>query len=338
MKISAFSILHLKITHDYFASGTWKGLSFEVDEESRKAMEMHQLQVKARPKGFCIVRSKRDFGGSPQPTMTRSPFKIRVSMNVADPYYYNYTALPFMELRRQTLYFSNHPSRSAVAQGWASAASAVAAADCLPTFSRQFQLETGLHDAKVTVRDADNTLIVETRSQSNGEVAIDLTDCDLGCFTLQVAEEAPTQFVTIAQWGTRPAAIFDLYFDPQGAAFQGSQETELKLQFGAREIFWRYNVQLGKKHYAADAVQVKDPDQHVHFGAAELVAIDDERQLRMISTDKVRLQERYPFSLELVQSSNNMVLASRLPFPDYRNFKRHPAQQEEFLAETFLSL
>jgi hypothetical protein len=339
MKISAHSILSLKVVHDYFQNGIWKGLSIEVAEHSRKTMAQNRLQLSSKRDGCCIVRSQHVYAGDTQPPQRLTPFSLRLHMQVADPHYFNYTALPITEIRRQTLYFTNRLPDGQWAEKVLSAEPYVSLGDCLPLFPAQFVWTTRQPEGiAVVVQDDLGIVHWETQTQADGSAEIDLRAADWGRYFIHVGGEPASAIVTAPQWGARPMAIIDLHFDPAMAAFQGKGETSLQLHFEARQIFWRYNVQLGKKTYAADAVVVQDVDHNLAFAPAELFVIDDEQQLRIISQDKVRLQERYPFSLELVQQTTNLVLAHRLPFPDFRNFKQHPAQQGEYLAESFVSL
>jgi hypothetical protein len=339
MKISAFPILSMKFMHDYFLSGKWRGLTFAVADASNRTMAAHGLKLHALPHGFTIVRTQRDLGARTAALPLRAPFQVRIHMHASDPYFFNYTALPQTEMRLQSLYFSNLGPLGESRQGIVSANAAVSAADYLPTHPAQFAIETeAAPGTPVLVTDAHRQQVAATMVGPHGLAEIDLSHHDLGCYGIQIGTAAATDVVTTAHWGQRPSAIIDLHFDPAADDYQGRGESQLSLQFEAREIFWRYNVQLGKVAYAANTVVVLDPDQHIAFGPAELVVTDDEQQLHIISADKVRLQERYPFSLELVQATTNLVLANRLPFPDFRNFKKHPAKQGEYLAETFLSL
>ncbi len=339
MKISAHSILSLKVVHDYFQNGIWKGLSFEVAEHSRKCITQNRLLLSSKRDGFCIVRSQPVYAGDTQPPQRMTPFSLRLLMQVADPHYFNYTALPITEVRRQALYFTNRLPDGQWAQTVLSASPDVSIGDYLPLFPTQFVWATQQPEGTaVVVQDALGHVHWETQTRADGSAEIDLRTADWGRYVIQIAGEPAATIVTAQQWGARPVAIIDLHFDPTTVAFQSKEETQLQLHFEARQIFWRYNVQLGKKVFAADAVVVKDVDNNLAFAPAELFVIDDEQQLRIISQDKVRLQERYPYSLELVQQATNLVLAHRLPFPDFRNFKQHPAQQGEYLAETFVSL
>lgn len=339
MKVHAYSMLRMKVLHTYFLNRTWKGVTFQVAASSRKTLEAHRLHIRAVEGGFCLVRTVRDMGRNPAPMERLTPFKVRLHMQVMDPYYFNYTALPSSEIRKEALYFTNLGEDGQYRSGALSLAESVSAADYFPVHPPQFEVETEQAPGTVvTVRDVHGHVVTETAVQGNGHALVDLSGVEMGRYALEMAGMSPQWVVTTDHWGPRPAAILDLHLDPRGAAFTGKEETQVQLQFEAREIFWRYNVQLGKRNYAAETLEVKDPDHHLSFDQGEMVTVDDASQLQIISAEPVRLQERYPFSLDLVQTSTNLVLASRLPFPDFRNFKQHPGKQGEYLAETFVSL
>jgi hypothetical protein len=340
MKITAFPILSLHLAHAYYLAGKWKGLRFEVAPLSAKTMASKQLQIRQIPGGCMILRQREDFRGATNISAPQRPFWLRLYLHVADPDYFNYTALPYGEIRKETLYFSNVDLQGNFQKSpQITTCDTVTAADFVAHYPQQFiWLNPAAPGEPLVVRDWSLQSVWETTLDPQGKASIDLSTHELGRYTVQVGTQSPVPIVTILQGAGKPAAIFDLLIDPRRPAFLGTAPENFNLRFEAREIYWRFIIQLGKVPYTPDAVSIRDQDQALTFAPGEFLQQDDEPQLCILSSSKVKLQERYPYLFDLVQNSNNRVLATRLPFPSLRYLKKHPAIQNEYIADAYVSL
>ncbi|MFN8397716.1 MAG: hypothetical protein U0176_24060 [Bacteroidia bacterium] len=339
MKTRAHTMMRLQVQHDYYLNGLWKGLSWVVAESSAAVMASQRMRVQAVPGGMSLARTVYEVGGNVLPGRSQGTVQVRLLMVPGDAYHLNYTALPQHDLRREVLYFSNLDREGKPRAAFLSVEERVSGADFLPLMSPNGNWPTTAKPStKATVRNHVGEVVQETAVAEEGWVQLNLAHLDFGRFEISIEGQAPQSFVTAEQWGSRPAAILDLYLDVAAAAWNGQEVAQYKLHFAAREIFWRYNVQLGRRNGVNQILEVKDPDQTLSFRPGTVVMVDEQPQIHILSEAPVRLQERYPFSLELMQSATQTVLATRLPFPDFRNFKQHPALAGEYLAESFVAL
>jgi hypothetical protein len=335
MKIQSQAVSRLRVSHEYFEDGNWKGMNIFPSPESASRMAEKRLRLYAEPYGCTLVRDIFHYPGGFQPTASQEkPFSIRLILQPSYPAYQHFSHLPETDLLSETLYFSNISTKGESVHGFLSVESKVSQQDVRKLFQKAFHFRPGTtSDQQVEVLQSGQTRW-RTYADQNGKVSIDLTAEEEGQFVLRRPGKADELFITSTVARKRYFAYVDLHFDPEGSCFKGEEVAEYKIAFPSREVYWKYHILPGDR--LVSTMKVEDPDRQIHFEEMEVDEAIEAGQRTFISSRKLTIREFYPHAFKLVNGSS--VLSERLPYPNLALMKKHSNEEGAFFMESFLSL
>jgi hypothetical protein len=311
-------LLSLHLKHEYYYSSLIPNFGLHPLPETLKFLKNHRLLLKQKDSTFHFLYEGRVIDNEWNPIISiDDETKLIFGFKINDSLFQTKTAVPFHVRKTEKLILNLSQ------QGEFDGESAL-------TLS-SFQLGALVLDntevaqeVVYTLQSISNGTIIEVKVKPGLQALIELED--IGMHTLSKDGELIKTFF----WSN-----YDDQYDGFIELTIGKEiEQDFSFTFQAKKIFWKYLL-IPKYMDSVTSFQVKEESDQIIFEEEEQDELKD-GILHLISTEKIKIQEKYGYNLTVQEAGE--VIKKHISFPSLNNIKRCSKDVNKYMLTTYLNL
>lgn len=339
----------ISLQHGFFADGKCRNMDIIPSKSTVQLMRQYEL-VWGVQRGVFLMKFAQNEDNRIALSQLKTPQALRFFLQNKDPYFSNFTQIPFFNSSSTILFLSNLNSTP----GILSAETSVGSQDLLPVYPARFELESA-DGGPLSLRDAQNRILIPNADQkdplpwvlvdSEGHpprIKVNLEGFPSGKYGLELqTEQIKWFFLQDAERKIEYTGIIDIYVGAENSFLklpnQDQQEafpTALFIAFEARSLPWQYLL-INRSKLSFDRLEVFNvEDSSFSFRAMEQPFRNEEAFL-CLSEKPLPLKERQKLKPKLrVVKKNEPVgfnpdpMELDLPTPDVKILARNPSSAD----------
>jgi hypothetical protein len=333
----AKSIFNINLYHEYFSNKPTEYLACLISTESTAVLNAHGLECRHTERGCTIVHeSDKGKGTHQRPPSLKEAVQLRFYIQTDNPYFRMFTDMSHGEVGRRAFHFTNAGADGSVRDVFYDDRKSVGKKDLKLINRKAFTYVVSNPDTKkVTVYDRNQEAVATRELEDPSDFFIDLWDHPDGMYTITEDHTLAQTIVTTSAEPTNFVGYIDVVLTPERveAALFADNPLEFKLNFKAREVFWKYilvsdEAVFGRYQIRTDGT-MKFKEEPIQEGSVR-------RRNTYVATRKTKLKERYKLELNLYEVATNELLISGLAHPKAESMQPIAAGSADSCLEIYL--
>ncbi len=337
---SYLEILHLRVSHDFYPAGriASNDIFFVPTAETEKLLKNYRLQLRSSAQGLQLKQECDTIDGNSQPIIEmEEATKLGFLIYQKNKDFISITGVPFLQMTREVLYFSNFRKQSITTSGPITSRASASLEDLMPLLPKAADsvLDPLLSDTFEVRNTWKHIVYRHEPGQSLVELKKRFTQLKAGAYFIN--DKKGNNLCMIYSEARSNSALvgfaeFMLDAGSQQAMVTGVGPMDYELNFSPRALPWQYTIY--ERHNRIDKLDIVDSTGSIAFTKGES-GFHPEKGTPYItfrSNIEMPVMQRNDYLFQLVSSNGNgrKVKIDRLPSPDARDIVRNGTDQLVF--------
>ncbi|MDB4533896.1 hypothetical protein N9242_03420 [Vicingaceae bacterium] len=312
------NLLSLDIQHEYYDSGSLSGVELVPIQETSTFFKNHRILLKQKGSIFYLLYEGRIIDGNWNPTIKiDEQQKLIFGFKFNDALFQTKTDVPFYVNKTEKLIVTIPEQGKFDSENALNLKSfhrgSIILDNTESDLAVNYVINSSFNENKVTVRVSPGLQEVISFEES-------------GSYSLYKDDELIKDFF----WNNS-----DDQYDGFIVLNIGNEiNQEFRFTFKAKALFWKY-ILIPKYTERVDSFKIKEESDKISFEIEEAEE-ENEGYLNLISTQKVKLQEKYTYNLFVEEAGD--IIKKRISFPSVSNIGRCSKDVNKFILITYLNL